>query len=173
VRAGRSAVPSSTAVGRGSSDQRASVGCPHHVASRAASSHRREVAASRHFPPYELAARLAYVVWTATRRRAGRCCRVRTAVDEGTAERPVSRLLIDPKGASFLRRFLEGLSKLQALPGAVKDPTLYPQWTQNSGSLPSSMQAQASAFFETCCRTKGESCKRCSRPPLCSRTKTG
>jgi len=106
--------------------------------------------------PYELAARLAYVVWDGPPDAA-----LVSAAASGQLSTKdqlsmqLSRLLTDPKGASFLRRFLQGLSQLQAVANVVKDPTLYPQWTQNNGSLPSSMQAQASAFFDEILQNQG------------------
>ncbi|HEX3850424.1 MAG TPA: DUF1592 domain-containing protein, partial [Polyangiaceae bacterium] len=99
--------------------------------------------------PFEIAARLSYIVWDSppdaaliTAAQGGQLA----TKDQVTAQ--LTRMLADPKGSSFVRRFLEGLTQTPSIQGVVKDSTLYPQWTANNSSLQVSVQGQARAFFD-------------------------
>jgi Protein of unknown function (DUF1592)/Protein of unknown function (DUF1588)/Protein of unknown function (DUF1595)/Protein of unknown function (DUF1585)/Protein of unknown function (DUF1587) len=100
--------------------------------------------------PYEIAARLSYMVWDsppdATLAAAAAGGQLATK-DQVTAQ--LTRMLADPKGATFVRRFLEGWTQLASVDGLVKDTTLYPQWSAAGSTLPASVKAQASAFFDS------------------------
>jgi hypothetical protein len=99
--------------------------------------------------PFEIAARLSYIVWDsppdAAQITAAQGGQLATK-DQVTAQ--LTRMLADPKGSSFVRRFLEGLTQTPSIQGVVKDSTLYPQWTANNSSLQVSVQGQARAFFD-------------------------
>ena len=99
--------------------------------------------------PFEVAARLAYVVWDSppdaalTAAAAGGQLATK---DQVTAQ--LTRMLADPKGATFVRRFLEGWIQLPGVDGLVKDATLYPEWSASGSTLPASVKGQARAFFD-------------------------
>ncbi len=98
---------------------------------------------------YEIAARLSYVVWDSPPDAALIAAAAQDQLetkDQVTAQ--LTRLLADPKGANFVRRFLEGWVQLPGIDGLVKDTTLYPQWSAAGSTLPASVKAQASAFFD-------------------------
>lgn len=99
--------------------------------------------------PYEIAARLSYIVWDgppdATLVSVAQAGQLATK-DQISAQ--LTRMLADPKGSTFVRRFLEGLTQTPSVQGLVKDATLYPQWTANNSSLEVSVQGQAQAFFD-------------------------
>jgi hypothetical protein len=96
--------------------------------------------------PYELAARLSYVVWNTLPDAA-----LTQAAASGSLSTPaqvsaqLTRLLQDSRGQGLLSGFLESMIELSGLPAAVKDPSIYPAW---GGTLPASMQGQAQAFFD-------------------------
>ncbi len=99
--------------------------------------------------PYEIAARLAYVVWDGPPDSA-----LTSAAAAGQLATPdqlqaqLTRMLADPKGASFVQRFVEGWTQLSSLDGVVKDATVYPEWTATGSTLEASQKAQAQAFFK-------------------------
>ena len=99
--------------------------------------------------PYEIAARLSYIVWDSPPDAA-----LTSAAQGGqlaTKDQIASqltRMLADPKGSNFVRRFLEGWTQTPSVQGVVKDPTLYPAWSANNSSLQVSVQGQARAFFD-------------------------
>jgi hypothetical protein len=99
--------------------------------------------------PYEVAARLAYVVWDGppdtTLVKAAAADQLESK-DQVVAQ--LTRMLADPKGASFVQRFVEGWTQLQSLDGVVKDATLYPEWTAQGSTMEASQKAQAQAFFK-------------------------
>jgi hypothetical protein len=99
--------------------------------------------------PYEIAARLAYMVWDsppdAALTAAAASGQLATK-DQLTTQ--LTRMLADQKGSTFVRRFLEGWTQLASVDGLVKDSTLYPQWSAAGSTLPASVKAQASAFFD-------------------------
>jgi Protein of unknown function (DUF1592)/Protein of unknown function (DUF1588)/Protein of unknown function (DUF1585) len=78
---------------------------------------------------YELAARLAYLAWESTPDQAlfDAAASGGLSTPEGVAAQ-LERLLADPKGRAVYRRFFELWGDLDRLPGAVKDPSLYPQF---------------------------------------------
>jgi uncharacterized protein DUF1592/uncharacterized protein DUF1588/uncharacterized protein DUF1595/uncharacterized protein DUF1585/uncharacterized protein DUF1587 len=98
---------------------------------------------------FEVAARLAYVVWDsppdATLTAAAAAGQLATK-DQVTAQ--LTRMLADPKGTTFVRRFLEGWIQLPSVDGLVKDATLYPEWSSAGSTLPASVKGQARAFFD-------------------------
>ena len=98
---------------------------------------------------FEVAARLSYMVWDsapdATLTAAATAGQLATK-DQVAAQ--LTRMLADQKGASFVRRFLEGWTQTASVSGLVKDTTLYPQWSASGSTLPASIKAQASAFFD-------------------------
>jgi hypothetical protein len=106
-----------------------------------------------HLSPYEIAARLSYVLWNttpdATLTQAAASGSLTTA-DQVTGQ--LTRMLQDPRGQVLLRGFLEDMIELAGLPAAVKDPNIYPAW---SGTLPASMQGQARAFFDDVLNQQG------------------
>ena len=106
--------------------------------------------------PYEVAARLSYVVWDGPPDSA-----LTTAAASSQLATPeqlqaqLTRMLADPKGASFVQRFLEGWTQLSSLDGVVKDTTLYPQWASSGSTLEASQKAQAQAFFQDVLANQG------------------
>ncbi|HEY3593720.1 MAG TPA: DUF1592 domain-containing protein, partial [Polyangiaceae bacterium] len=98
--------------------------------------------------PSEVAARLAYVVWDgppdAALTAAAAAGQLTTADQLQTQ---LTRMLVDPKGATFVQRFLEGWVQLASLDAVVKDQTLYPQWSGSGSTLEASEKGQAAAFF--------------------------
>ncbi len=105
--------------------------------------------------PYEVAARLSYVLWNtlpdATLTQAAAAGAL-TTKDQVSAQ--LTRMLQDPKGQNLVRGFLEDLIELSGLPSAVKDPGTYPAWTKVA-TLPASMQGQAQAFFDDVLNQQG------------------
>jgi len=99
--------------------------------------------------PYEIAARLAYVVWDGPPDSAliGAAAAGQLATPD-QLQSQLTRMLADPKGANFVQRFLEGWTQLASLDGVVKDATAYPDWSANGGSLEASQKGQARAFFQ-------------------------
>jgi hypothetical protein len=108
--------------------------------------------------PYEVAARLSYVLWNtvpdAALTQAAASGGLRTKAQIAAQ---LTRMLNDPKGQGLVRGFLEALIQLPALPSAVKSPSIYPGWTTvapnanvpaPASTLPASMQGQARAFFD-------------------------
>jgi hypothetical protein len=101
-----------------------------------------------HLSSYEVAARLSYVLWNAlpdaelTQAAASGALATKAQVAAQLA-----RMLQDPKGQALVRGFLEGIVETQGLPFLVKDPSIYPAWTQVP-TLATSMQGQARAFFD-------------------------
>jgi hypothetical protein len=97
---------------------------------------------------YEVAARLSYMLWntlpdaelTQAAMSGSLATKTQVAVQ-------LTRMLQDPKGQGLLRSFLEGIVETQGLPFLVKDPSVYPAWTQVP-TLATSMQGQAKAFFD-------------------------
>ena len=105
---------------------------------------------------YEIAARLAYVVWDTlpdAQLNAAAASGALSTKDQVTTQ--LTRMLADAKGATFLRRFLEGWTELAGLQNVVKDSTLYPQWGAAGSTLPASMQGQARAFFDNVLTQQG------------------
>ena len=104
--------------------------------------------------PFEVAARLSYVLWNTVPDAALTQAAATGALQtKAQVASQLTRMLNDTKGQGFVRGFLEGLIQLPALPSAVKSPTIYPAWTTpaanaSTASLPASMQAQARAFFD-------------------------
>jgi hypothetical protein len=97
---------------------------------------------------YEIAARLAYVIWDSPPDAAlNAAAAAGTLATKGQVAAQLTRMLADPKGQNFVQRFLEGLVQLPSLDGVMKDPTLYPQWTAGNSALPAAMKGQAQAFF--------------------------
>jgi hypothetical protein len=99
--------------------------------------------------PYEIAARLAYVIWDSPPDAA--LVAAAAAGQLATNDQLVvqlTRMLADQKGANFVQRFLEGWTELPSLGGVVKDSTLYPEWTAQGSTLEASQKAQAQAFFK-------------------------
>jgi hypothetical protein len=103
--------------------------------------------------PYEIAARLSYVLWNtvpdATLRQAATAGSLTTQA-QVTAQ--LSRMLQDPRGQALLPGFLANMIELSGLPSAVKDPSIYPGW---NGTLATSMQGQARAFFDDVLNQQG------------------
>jgi hypothetical protein len=98
---------------------------------------------------YEVAARLAYVVWDSlpdAALNAAAAAGQLASKDQVTTQ--LARMLADPKGATFVRRFLEGWIQLPGVDGLVKDTTLYPEWSAAGSTLPASVKGQARAFFD-------------------------
>jgi len=97
--------------------------------------------------PHEIAARLSYWVWGTAPDDALIAAADSGALDtDAGIERQLERLLGDPRGATLLRRFLEGWTHVSAVETLVKDPELYPAWQEPA--LREAMRAQASAFFD-------------------------
>jgi hypothetical protein len=98
--------------------------------------------------PYELATRLAYVVWDSPPDDAlvAAAAGGQLATKDQVASQ-LTRLLADARGKNFVNRFLEGLVQLSGVAGVVKDTTLYPQWSAAGSTLPASVTGQARAFF--------------------------
>jgi hypothetical protein len=107
---------------------------------------------------YERAARLAYDIWN-TLPDAQLVQAAQNGDLDTTAgiSAQVTRMLQDPQGATVVRRFLEGLTQLSAVPYAVKDATMYPAWNAMGTTLPASMQSQADAFFDDVVENQGGS----------------
>ena len=105
---------------------------------------------------YERAARLAYDMWNTL--PDAQLVQAAASGDLDTTagiSAQLTRMLEDPKGATVVRRFLEGLTQLSALPYAVKDATVYPAWNVMGTTLPASMQSQADAFFDDLVANQG------------------
>ena len=97
---------------------------------------------------FEIAARLSYIFWnTLPDAELTRWAAAGGSMTKDGIVAQLPRVLGDPKGQEIVRSFLEGLIGLPGLPYAVKDPTVYPDWTAVP-TLPASMQGQARAFFD-------------------------
>jgi Protein of unknown function (DUF1592)/Protein of unknown function (DUF1588)/Protein of unknown function (DUF1595)/Protein of unknown function (DUF1585)/Protein of unknown function (DUF1587) len=105
---------------------------------------------------YEIAARLSYDLWNAppdaTLTQAAATGALTT---KAQVSAQLTRMLQDPKGTTIVRSFLEGLTQIAALPYAVKDPTMFPEWNAAGSTLPASMQGQAQAFFDDVLNNQG------------------
>jgi hypothetical protein len=105
---------------------------------------------------FELAARLSFDIWDTLPD-----AQLTQAAASGALATPVglsaqlTRMLKDPRGSTIVRRFLEGLIQLPALPAAVKDATLFPQWSAPGSTLAASLQGQATAFLDDVLATQG------------------
>jgi hypothetical protein len=100
-----------------------------------------------HLSDYEVAARLSYVLWGAPPDAALTQAAASGALETSAqVSAQLTRMIQDPKGQGLLRGFLESMIELPGLPSAVKDPTVYPEWS-SVATLPASMQGQADAFF--------------------------
>jgi hypothetical protein len=99
--------------------------------------------------PYEIAARLSYVIWDgppdATLTSAASSNQLAT---QDQIDAQLTRMLADPKGLNFVQRFLQGWTQLASIDGLVKDATLYPEWSAQGSTLEASEKAQAQAFFD-------------------------
>jgi len=105
---------------------------------------------------YEVAARLSYDVWgTAPDAQLTQAAAAGQLTTKAQVSAQLTRMLQDPRGATLVRSFLEGLTQLASLPYAVKDSTLYPSWSTAGSTLPASMQGQARAFFDDVLNNKG------------------
>jgi hypothetical protein len=58
----------------------------------------------------------------------------------------LERMRGDPRGATLVRRFLEGWVHLPGVARAVKDPEMFPEWQEPA--LRTALQDQARAFFD-------------------------
>jgi hypothetical protein len=104
---------------------------------------------------YEVAARLAYVLWnTLPDAQLTQAAASGSLSNKDQVLAQLTRMLQDPKGQNLVRGFLEDLIELSGLPSAVKDPSIYPAWTQVA-TLPASMQGQARAFFDDLLNQQG------------------
>ncbi len=105
---------------------------------------------------YELAARLSYDVWnTLPDAQLTQAAATGQLGTKAQVSAQLTRMLQDPRGATLVRSFLEGLTQLASLPYAVKDPTMFPQWNMAGSTLPASMKAQAQAFFDDVLQNQG------------------
>jgi hypothetical protein len=105
---------------------------------------------------YELAARLSYDVWnTLPDAQLTQAAATGALATKAQVSAQLTRMLQDPRGATLVRGFLEGLTQLASLPYAVKDATMFPQWNMPSSTLPASMQGQARAFFDDVLNNQG------------------
>jgi|HubBroStandDraft_1064217.scaffolds.fasta_scaffold10094_2 hypothetical protein len=105
---------------------------------------------------YELAARLSYDVWNSLPDAALTQAAATGALEtKAQVSAQLTRMLQDPRGATLVRSFLEGLTQLASLPYAVKDPTMFPQWNMAGSTLPASMQGQAQALFDDVLHNQG------------------
>jgi hypothetical protein len=97
--------------------------------------------------PYEIAARLSYVLWnTLPDAQLTQAAASGALTTKAQVSAQLTRMLQDPKGQGLLGGFLGAMIQLPGLPSAVKAPTVYPAWT-TVPTLPASMQGQANAFF--------------------------
>ncbi len=104
--------------------------------------------------PYELAARLSYSLWdTLPDAKLTQAASAGSLATKDAIAAQLTWMLQDPKGSTLVRRFLENWMQLPALNGAVKDATLFPQWT--ASSLKASMGDQARAFFDDVLANQG------------------
>jgi hypothetical protein len=99
--------------------------------------------------PYETVARLAYVVWDgppdASLSAAASGGQLAT---RDQLEAQLTRMLVDPKGTTFVQRFLERWIQLPSVDSVVKSATLYPEWSTKGSTLPASEKTQAQRFFQ-------------------------
>lgn len=98
--------------------------------------------------PYELAARLSYVVSDSPPDSPlidAAATGALATKEQVTAQ--LTRLLASAPGGSVLNRFLEGWVQLTSVEAVVKDEKLYPQWSAAGSTLPASVKGQAQTFF--------------------------
>ncbi len=96
---------------------------------------------------YEVAARLAYVLWnTLPDAELTQAAATGALATKAQVSAQLTRMLQDPRGQGLLRGFLGAMIQLPGLPSAVKDPATYPAWTTDA-TVPASLQGQAQAFF--------------------------
>jgi hypothetical protein len=104
---------------------------------------------------YELAARLSYEIWnTLPDAQLTQAASTGVLTTKAQVSAQLTRMLQDPRGATLVRGFLEGLTQLASLPYTVKDATMFPDWNKAGSTLPASMQGQARAFFDDCSTTR-------------------
>ncbi len=97
---------------------------------------------------YEIASRLSYAVWnTAPDAKLTQAAVSGTlSTKEGVAEQ-LTWMLADPKGAKFVRRFLEGWIRLADVGSVVKDSMLFPDWDATK-PMRAAVRDQATSFFD-------------------------
>ncbi len=104
--------------------------------------------------PYELASRLSFSVWdTMPDAKLTQAATSGTLATKDGVAAQLTWMLQDDKGKTMVRRFLENWMHLPDLDAATKDATLFPQWS--SGTLKSSLKAQASTFFDDLLANQG------------------
>jgi len=75
---------------------------------------------------YEIAARLSYDIWNAPPDGAlTQAAATGALATKAQVSAQLTRMLQDPRGATLVRSFLEGLTQVASLPSTVKDPTLF------------------------------------------------
>jgi hypothetical protein len=106
--------------------------------------------------PYEIAARLSYVIWDGPPDAALTSAAAANELStKDQIDAQLTRMLADPKGLSFVQRFLQGWTQLASIDGLVKDATLYPEWSAQGSTLEASEKAQAQAFFDDLVKNQG------------------
>jgi uncharacterized protein DUF1592/uncharacterized protein DUF1588/uncharacterized protein DUF1595/uncharacterized protein DUF1585/uncharacterized protein DUF1587 len=105
---------------------------------------------------YELAARLSYDVWNSLPdAQLTQAAATGALTTKAQVSAQLTRMLQDPRGATLVRSFLEGLTQVASLPYTVKDATMFPDWNKPGSTLPASMQGQARAFFDDVLNNQG------------------
>jgi hypothetical protein len=103
---------------------------------------------------FEVAARLSYAIWnTAPDSALIEAARSGALSTPQGVTRELERMLADARGASVVRRFLEGLVQLQDVANVVKDEELYPEW--KNLDLRTSMRDQTRSFLDHVLQAEG------------------
>jgi hypothetical protein len=103
---------------------------------------------------YEVAARLSYAIWnTAPDSALAEAARSGALSTPQGVTKELERMLADPRGASVVRRFLEGLVQLPEMANVAKDEALYPEW--KNLDLRAAMRDQARSFFDHVLQAEG------------------
>jgi hypothetical protein len=96
---------------------------------------------------YETATRLSYAVWNTMpdARLTAAAASGALATKDGVAGE-LAWMLLDPRGAKAVRRFLEGWIHLSSVETVVKDKQLFPDWANSAFRI--TLRTQAQTFFD-------------------------